>query len=143
MTTEVRDEGGVLTAPHVLEYPYRRSVGPVLGRFFTALRDGKLLGVKTKAGKVLAPPAEYDPETGAAVTDQFVPIGPVIPPTKGFAGRSASVTAVVKVSGRVSVMFSDPTALTKLGAVLTSLTISVKVRVALAPSWSVTRTVAV
>jgi uncharacterized OB-fold protein len=76
MTTEVRDEGGVLTAPHVLEYPYRRSVGPVLGRFFTALRDGKLVGVKTKAGKVLAPPAEYDPETGAAVTDHFVPIGP-------------------------------------------------------------------
>ena len=76
MTTEVRDEGGVLTAPHVLEYPYRRSVGPVLGRFFTALRDKQIVGVKTKAGRVLAPPAEYDPETGAAVSDTFVPIGP-------------------------------------------------------------------
>lgn len=76
MTETVRDENGVLTAPHVLEYPYRRSVGPVLGRFFTALRDGKLLGVKTRAGRVLAPPAEYDPETGAAVSDEFVEIGP-------------------------------------------------------------------
>ena len=76
MTETVRDEHGVLTAPHVLEYPYRRSVGPVLGRFFTALRDGKLVGVKTKRGKVLVPPAEYEPETGAAVTDQFVDVGP-------------------------------------------------------------------
>ena len=72
----VRDEGGVLTAPHVLEYPYRRSVGPVLGRFFTALRDGKLVGVATQQGRVLAPPAEYDPETGAAVSDRFVDVGP-------------------------------------------------------------------
>ena len=76
MTDTVREENGVLTAPHVLEYPYRRSVGPVLGRFFTALRDRKLVGVKTKRGRVLAPPAEYDPETGAAVSDEFVDVGP-------------------------------------------------------------------
>jgi uncharacterized OB-fold protein len=74
--SEVKDENGVLTAPHVLEYPYRRSVGPVLGRFFTALRDGKLVGVRTRQGRVLAPPAEYDPDSGAAVTDQFVDVGP-------------------------------------------------------------------
>jgi uncharacterized OB-fold protein len=76
MTDAVRDEHGVLTAPHVLEYPYRRSVGPVLGRFFTGLRDRQLVGVKTKRGRVLSPPTEYDPETGAAVSDEFVPIGP-------------------------------------------------------------------
>ena len=76
MTETVREENGVLTAPHVLEYPYRRSVGPVLGRFFTALRDGKLVGVATKQGRVLVPPAEYDPETGAAVSDRFVDVGP-------------------------------------------------------------------
>ncbi len=76
MTQDVREEQGVLTAPHVLEYPYRRSVGPVLGRFFTALRDRKLVGVRTKRGRVLVPPAEYEPETGAAVTDQFVDVGP-------------------------------------------------------------------
>jgi uncharacterized OB-fold protein len=31
-------DDGVLSAPHVVEYPYRRSLGPVLGRFFTAPR---------------------------------------------------------------------------------------------------------
>jgi len=76
MSGEARDDHGVLTAPHVLEYPYRRSVGPVLGRFFTALRDGALVGVKTAQGRVLAPPAEYDPDTGAAVSEQFVDVGP-------------------------------------------------------------------
>ena len=76
MSETVKDEGGVLTAPHVLEYPYRRSVGPVLGRFFTELRAGKLVGVRTRQGRVLAPPAEYDPETGAAVTGDFVAVGP-------------------------------------------------------------------
>jgi uncharacterized OB-fold protein len=66
----------ILSAPHVLEYPYRRSVGPVLGRFFTGLRERTILGVRTRAGRVLCPPSEADPETGAAVTDQFVPVGP-------------------------------------------------------------------
>jgi hypothetical protein len=76
MTETVHEENGVLCAPHVLAYPYRRSVGPVLGRFFTALRDQKLVGVKTKSGRVLVPPSEYEPETGAAVTDTFVDVGP-------------------------------------------------------------------
>ncbi len=67
---------GVLSAPHVLEYPYRRSVGPVLSRFFTALRDRKLVGVETKTGRVLCPPAEADPDTGASVSDRFVEVGP-------------------------------------------------------------------
>jgi uncharacterized OB-fold protein len=56
-----------LSAPYVLEYTYRRSIGPVIGRFFTALRDGRIEGVRTASGKVLVPPAEYDPETGEAV----------------------------------------------------------------------------
>ena len=58
---------GSLSAPYVLEYTYRRSVGPVLGRFLGALRDGRIEGVRTGSGKVLVPPAEYDPETGDAV----------------------------------------------------------------------------
>ena len=57
----------VLSAPYVLEYTYRRSVGPVLGRFLAGLRDGRILGVATLAGRVLVPPQEYDPETGEAV----------------------------------------------------------------------------
>src|SRR5215813_12500725 len=47
-----------------LEFPYRRSVGPIIGAFLTGLRDGKVVGIKTSAGRVIVPPLEYDPETG-------------------------------------------------------------------------------
>ena len=63
------------TAPFVLEYTYKRSLGPVLSQFFTGLRDGVLLGARTPSGRILAPPTEYDPETGQAV-ESLVPIGP-------------------------------------------------------------------
>ncbi|MEV4252797.1 OB-fold domain-containing protein [Spirillospora sp. NPDC049652] len=64
---------------HVLEFPggYTRSVGPVIGRFLSELRDGNLKGVRTKTGRVLFPPVEYDPETGDDVTGEFVDVGPV------------------------------------------------------------------
>ena len=58
---------GVLEAPYVMEYTYRRSLGPVMSAFFTALRDGRLLGARTAAGKLVVPPLEWDPETGAAI----------------------------------------------------------------------------
>ncbi|MGH3378148.1 MAG: Zn-ribbon domain-containing OB-fold protein [Actinoallomurus sp.] len=66
-----------LTAAHSLEFPggYTRSVGPVIGRFLTELRDGRLVGVRTAAGSVLFPPAEYDAD-GEAVTEEFVDVGP-------------------------------------------------------------------
>jgi hypothetical protein len=57
----------VLRAPFALEYTYTRSVGPVLGRFFAGLRDAKVLGARTKSGRVLVPPAEYDPETSDSI----------------------------------------------------------------------------
>ena len=63
------------SAPHVVEYAYRRSVGAVLGRFFTGLRERKLVGTRTRAGRVLVPPCEYDPDTGEQV-DEFVDVGP-------------------------------------------------------------------
>ena len=65
-----------LTARHHLEYAYRRSVGPVLGRFFAELRERRLVGNKTRQGRVLVPPSEYDPATGDATTGEFVPVGP-------------------------------------------------------------------
>ena len=70
------DHEAPLTALHHLEYAYRRSVGPVLGRFFAELRERRLVGNRTKAGKTLVPPAEYDPDTGEATADDFVPVGP-------------------------------------------------------------------
>ena len=54
---------------------YRRSLGPVLGRFFNDLRDQKLVGIRTREGRVLVPPQEYDPDTGEATGD-FVEVGP-------------------------------------------------------------------
>ncbi len=68
-------EALTFSAPHAIEYDYRRSVGPILGRFFTELRDRRIVGTRTAAGRVLVPPAEYDPETGDAVSD-FVEVGP-------------------------------------------------------------------
>jgi uncharacterized OB-fold protein len=65
----------VLRGPHVLEYPYRRSLGPVLGRFFNGLLERKIVGIRTKSGTVLVPPQEYDPQTGEAL-DEFVDVGP-------------------------------------------------------------------
>jgi uncharacterized OB-fold protein len=64
----------VLSALHVLEYPYKRSVGPVIGRFLTGLRDGRIEGIKTASGAVMVPPVEYDPETGAELSE-FVEVG--------------------------------------------------------------------
>jgi len=65
----------VLSAPHRLEFPYRRSVGPVLGRFLAGLRDGHLAGIRGRDGRVIVPPQEYDPVTAEAL-DEWVPVGP-------------------------------------------------------------------
>jgi len=62
-----------LTAPHVIEYTYKRSLGPVLSQFFTALRERRVVGVRRKDGTVLCPPKEYDPDTGESLGD-MVPL---------------------------------------------------------------------
>lgn len=69
------DTPDVLRGPHVLEYPYKRSLGPVLSRFFTGLRDRRFEGIRTRDGRVLVPPQEYDPETGEAL-EEWVDVGP-------------------------------------------------------------------
>ncbi len=56
-----------LTAPHTLEYTYKRSLGPILSQFFTGLRDRKLLGVKRSDGSIMVPPKEYDPDTSQSL----------------------------------------------------------------------------
>ncbi len=66
----------VLSAPYVLEFTYTRSVGPVIGQFLTGLRDGKILGARTAAGKVIVPPTEYDPDTGEPIKD-FVEVAAI------------------------------------------------------------------
>ena len=68
-------DADVLTALHVLEYPYKRSVGPVIGRFLTGLREGRFEGIRGSDGRVLVPPVEYDPLTAQELSD-FVEVGP-------------------------------------------------------------------
>ncbi len=74
MAETVDTQTAGLSAPHVLEYPYTRSVGPVIGRFLGGLRDRKIEGIRTKDGRVLVPPAEYDPVTSEALSE-FVEVG--------------------------------------------------------------------
>jgi uncharacterized protein len=65
-----------LSAPLRLSFDYTRSVGPLLSRFFTALRDRRILGVRGSDGRVHVPPPEYDPVTYAPLTE-IVPVAPV------------------------------------------------------------------
>ena len=70
----------ILVAPNILEYPYTRTVGAIIGRFMTGLRDGRIEGIRTPSGRVLVPPTEYDPETGEGLSaeadgDAFVEVG--------------------------------------------------------------------
>ncbi len=58
-----------LQAPVTVSFDYTRSVGPVLGRFLTGLRDGRLVGARTSDGKVVVPPPEFDPVSHHATTD--------------------------------------------------------------------------
>jgi uncharacterized OB-fold protein len=62
-------QGEVLSAPLVLEYPFRRTVGPVQSAFLTGLREGIVLGIRTGGGRVMCPPVEYDPVTGDELDD--------------------------------------------------------------------------
>ena len=64
----------VLSAGYVLEYTYTRSVGKVIGSFLAGLRDGRISGARTPAGRVIVPPVEYDPDTGEAC-DELVDVG--------------------------------------------------------------------
>ena len=58
-----------------MEYPYTRTTGPVIGPFLTGLRDGRILGSRC-GDRVLCPPVEYDPESGASLEPDLVEVGP-------------------------------------------------------------------
>jgi uncharacterized OB-fold protein len=59
----------VLSAPLVVEYPFRRTLGPVQSAFFTGLREGVVLGVRGSDGRVHCPPVEYDPVSATELTE--------------------------------------------------------------------------
>ena len=64
------------TVTTTLEFPYRRSLGSVIGAVMTALADHRLLGIRDTAGDVIVPPQEYDPKTGAQLDGEMVEVGP-------------------------------------------------------------------
>lgn len=66
-----------LHAPHILEYTYTRSTGPIIGRYLAGLGEGRLLGIRSETAGVICPPQEYDPATGATLgPDALVDVGP-------------------------------------------------------------------
>ncbi len=63
------------TTKSTLEFPYSRTVGPVVGAFLRGLQEHRIVGARTNDGKVLVPPLEYDPNSGEAITE-LVDVGP-------------------------------------------------------------------
>lgn len=72
-TSETTD--GVFRAPMIIEYPFSRTTGPVIGAFLTGLRERVLVGIRGSDGRVLIPPTEYDPVTGEDLSE-LVEVGP-------------------------------------------------------------------
>ena len=75
---QLNDREEALRGEHFLQYPYRRATGPILGRFFTEIRDnGKILGIRTASGDVLCPPIDADPDSMEDLSpDDMVEVGP-------------------------------------------------------------------
>lgn len=58
-----------------LQFPFQRTLGPTIGAFASALADQTLIGVRV-GDRVITPPLEYDPATGAEAGTDFVKVGP-------------------------------------------------------------------
>jgi len=58
-----------------ITFPYKRSLGPMLQTFMTALTEQRILGIRN-GDAVLVPPMEWDPATGAELAQDFVEVGP-------------------------------------------------------------------
>jgi uncharacterized OB-fold protein len=58
-----------------ITFPYKRSLGPVLGAFMTGLAEERIIGIRN-GDRVLCPPLEWDPRTGAELDHDFVDVGP-------------------------------------------------------------------
>lgn len=69
MAPNTASPDALLEAPLVIEFPFNRTTGPVLGAFLTALREQRVLGITGSDGRVICPPAEFDPVTGDVLTE--------------------------------------------------------------------------
>ena len=97
----------ILTKPFELGYTYTRSTGPLIGRFLTELREGRIMGVRGSDGGVIVPPVEFDPVTSAAL-EELVPVADtgtvttwcwVKQPTAHHVLRHPFAFALVKLDG--------------------------------------------
>jgi uncharacterized OB-fold protein len=59
----------MLRAPLSIGYDFQRTTGPVIGAFLTGLREQRVLGIRDTTGRVVCPPVEYDPHSGAPLTE--------------------------------------------------------------------------
>jgi uncharacterized OB-fold protein len=100
-----------------LEFPYQRTLGPILGPFMTALRDGKLLGIRA-GNRVICPPVEFNPETLENLAPDFVEVGP--------AGRVECFTWVAEPSSKHPFQVPFAFAEIKLDGADTTITHAVK-----------------
>jgi uncharacterized OB-fold protein len=63
------------TVESTIRFPYKRSLGPVLGAFMTALTEQRIIGIRSGA-RVIVPPLEWDPDSGEELAHDFVDVGP-------------------------------------------------------------------
>ena len=63
------------TVESVIKFPYKRSLGPVLGAFMTGLTEQRIIGIRN-GSEVMVPPLEWDPNTGTELAHDFVDVGP-------------------------------------------------------------------
>lgn len=73
--TEEQEPDDILSAPLIIEYPFKRTTGPIIGGFLTGLREKMILGSVAEDGRVIVPPAEFDPVSGDDL-DRLVEVGP-------------------------------------------------------------------
>lgn len=73
--TSPREPSDILSTDLIIEYPFQRTTGPVIGAFLTGLREGFLIGSVAEDGRVIVPPAEFDPVSGEDLAG-LVEVGP-------------------------------------------------------------------
>lgn len=121
-----------------IQFPYKRSLGPVLGAFMTALTEERIIGIRN-GDRVLVPPLEWDPNTGKELAHDFVDVGP--------AGTVESWSWVAKPTGQHPLDHPFAFALVKLDGADTAMVHAVdagsidamSTGMRVAPRWKATR----
>src|SRR6476469_5244171 len=65
--TDTADPRAPLRAPHTVAFSYERSVGGATERFLRGLARAEVWGSRMPDGRVVVPPVDHDPTTGAPI----------------------------------------------------------------------------